>query len=47
MNPLNYFRGIDDGNVKGDLYEGTDGIIANDDIDRTLPSCVWQNKSAD
>lgn len=38
MNPLNYFRGIDDGNVKGDLYEGTDGIIANDDIDRTLPS---------
>lgn len=38
MNPLAYFRGIEDGNVKGDLYEGTDSIIANDDIDKILPS---------
>jgi hypothetical protein len=38
MNPLAYFRGVEDGNVKGDLYEGTDSIIANDDFDRILPS---------
>lgn len=38
MNTMDYFRRIEgDKNTRGDLFEGTHGIIAKDDFDEILP----------
>lgn len=36
MNSLDYFRGIEDEGVRGDIFEGTHSLIANKDIGQLL-----------